>query len=146
MSVNFKVVKRGNPLDQNAPAKYYAMAVRKEKVDLEDLIRMVSMVSTMSEGDVKGVIATLVNVCVEHLKSGNSVELDKLGSLSVAINSEGRETSEAVTGSAIRKARLRYRPSKTLKKMLAILDFQKVGEGIGGSAASGSASGSGNSA
>jgi len=114
-------------MDQNAPKLYYALVVRKEKVDLDDLIRLVSMVSTMSEGDVKGVVATLVNVCVEHLRSGNSVELDKLGSLSVVVNSEGRETSEEVTSGAIKKARLRYRPSKSLKNVLKTLEFQKIG-------------------
>lgn len=146
MSVNFKVVQRGNPMDQNAPKMYYALAVRKEKVDLDDLIRLVSMVSTMSEGDVKGVVATLVNVCVEHLRSGNSVELDKLGSLSVVVNSEGRETSEEVTSGAIKNARLRYRPSKSLKNVLKTLDFQKIGESEASTDPSGSGGGTASAA
>ena len=64
-----------------------------------------------------------------ELEAGRSVKLGKLGVFSIGIQSEGVETEEEYNSSAIKGAKMRYRPGAELKKMLAGLDFSKKDNG-----------------
>ena len=125
MSIKFKPIARKNLKAPNDPPKFYAIAESKGKTDIDALSKLVARESTVSRTDVYAVIMSLLDAVAYELNEGRSVMLGKLGSLSVSISSEGAVTAEELSSSAIRKARIVYRPGKELKKMLTTLDFEK---------------------
>ena len=126
MSIKFKVIPRKNPQDLTANPKYYAIAIRDGLVDLDRLSELVADGSTVRQNDVYAVLIGLVNTIRGELAAGRSVKLNKLGTFSIGVSSEGLETEDEVNSSAIKDAKLRYRPSSELKKMLAGLTYSKI--------------------
>jgi predicted histone-like DNA-binding protein len=124
--IKFKVVEKGEPgVTGGGEKKYYAQAVRKGVYTLEKLSREVAYKSTMSEGDVTGVLITLVETMGTFLEEGYQVELGHLGSLRVSINSRGEATPEEVSAASVRKARILFRPGERIRKMLSSIKFVK---------------------
>ncbi len=127
MSIKFKVIPRKSPRDLTAPPKYYAIAVRDGLVDIDRLSALVADGSTVRQNDVYAVIIGLVNVITKELSQGRSVKLNKLGTFSIGLSSEGIEEEADFKSSDIKGAKLRYRPSTELKKMLTNLSYIKKG-------------------
>ena len=125
MSIKFKVIPRKNPQDLAATPKFYAIASSDGMVDIDRLSELVADGSTVRQNDIYAVIIGLVNAIQGELAQGRSVKLGKLGILSVGLSSEGLETEEEVNSSSIKAARLNYRSSRELKKMLAGLTYTK---------------------
>lgn len=138
MSVLIKAVARKNPQDQAAPAKYYAHVQSGEKVNIDQLARFVSKISTISRADCYGVLVAMVEASVEELLKGNAIDLGFLGSFRIVVNSEGVDTEEEVNASLIKRAKLRYTPAKDFKDTLKILSFQRAPSGDDDAAAAAS--------
>ena len=127
MSINIKTVAKKNPREPGAPAKYYAQAVPKGKTDIDALSKMISREGTVSRSDVYAVIISSLEAIMNELKEGRSVYLGKMGSFSISLSSEGAETPDEFTSSAIKKARIVFRPGLELKEMLKMLKYEKAG-------------------
>lgn len=125
MSVLWKVVQKPNPQDQTEPHKYYAMAKIKETIDLDGLAELMSDGGTVRQSDTYAVLISLVNVIKRQLKNGKQVRLGGLGTLYISLNSDGFATEDEVTANAIKRANLRYRPTKEMKDMLKTLQYLK---------------------
>ena len=125
MSVEFKVVQRKNPQDQNAAPLFYAMAVRGKALDIDKLSELISDGSTVRQNDVYAVLVGMVNVILKELKEGRVIRLGKLGTFAVSVSSSGHPTDEEVSANSITKARILYRPERELRDMLKLLQFEK---------------------
>lgn len=125
MSIRFKVVSRPNPQDRSLAPKHYAMAVRKEVMDLDDLAELMSDGGTLRASDIYAVLVSLVSVVSREIRNGNQVNLGKLGSFYVSINSEGKDNPDEVGGAQVKKANLRYRPTQEIKNLLSTLKYEK---------------------
>lgn len=127
MSVKFKVVSRRNPQDIAAPEKFYATAIADGEIDLERLAELIAYQCTVTEADCYAVLLSLEHNTIEELNQGRIVRLGRLGSFQIGINSEGEDTSEAVTAASIIKNRILFRPGKKLRNMLSTLAYRKEG-------------------
>lgn len=126
MSVKFSVVARQNPSDRSKPAKYYAQAVVSGEITIKELAKRVSMISTIGYTDTLAVISGLMEIIPSELAEGNTVRLGELGSLYITNRSEGSEKADQVTASNIIGAKVAFRPGAEFKKLVKVLDWQKV--------------------
>lgn len=125
MSVKFKTVAHKNLQDLAAPAKHYALVEPTGTTDIDGLSAIISNQSTGSRPDVYLVIMGLLDAINQELADGRRVQLGKLGTFSLSVTSEGKETSQEVTASSIKKARIIYRPGAETRAMLKTLQYEK---------------------
>ncbi|MFY0654541.1 MAG: hypothetical protein JXQ96_21070 [Cyclobacteriaceae bacterium] len=132
MSVNFKLVERPNPRDLTLPNKYYASIVKGDDISFDELAQLISKVSNLNYGSVVGTLATLVEVIELQLIHGRSVRLNDLGTLFLTLSSEGVENVEDFKNGNIKRAAIRFRPGKRLKKLVKNLNYDKVSNSSSG--------------
>ena len=125
--INFYVIEKGQPgVAGGGEKKFYATIKRKGEITLEQLSHEIAGRSTMSEGDVTGVLITMVEAMETFLAEGYLIHLGRLGSLRINISSQGEESEEEVSKFSIRKARILFSPSKKIKRLLQTLDYNKM--------------------
>ena len=124
--IQFKVVEKGQPgVTGGGEKKFYAQAKRKGVLTLESLSKEIALRSTMSEGDVTGVLISMVETMEVFLGEGYQIELGQLGSLRISISSTGETTADEVSTHSIKKARMLFRPGRRIQKMLTTLLYSK---------------------
>ena len=121
--VYYKLISRPNPLDESAPAKFYATTVSKEAVDIKTLAKTISMLSTVSRTDCVAVLTAFLEVIPMELLRGNLVRLGDLGTLRLTVQSEGVENEGDFSPSKIKKTRVRFLAGKELKKTILGAEF-----------------------
>ena len=126
MSVKYYLIERVDPGDPALSKKYFAQIKNGDAVSFDDLVSLVAQFSTFKEGDIYGVIYTLLNVIPHQLKYGRTINLGKLGTLYMTIKSNGKSSEEEFLHSDIQNARIRFRPGSALQTTLKTLDFEKV--------------------
>ncbi|PIB35694.1 hypothetical protein BFP72_09960 [Reichenbachiella sp. 5M10] len=126
MSVQYKVTERINPNDVTLPKKYYARIINGDDVSFEELVGIISKVSSLNYGTVLGAIGTLLEVIEMQLAFGRQVRLSNLGTLFLTLSSEGVERPEEYRSDRIKQARIRFRPGARLKNLAKTLKYEKV--------------------
>ena len=123
MAVKLKMVTKRNPRDVTAPAKYHGVAVSRGKTNQHDLAELISSQSSMTEGDVLGVLKALELNIIDLLENGRSVELGDLGTFSIGASTSGVELKEKFSIRQVTKRRVLFRPGYSFKRMLRRLHF-----------------------
>lgn len=126
MAIPYKVVGKINPSKPQDPVKYYAQAVLKGEIGLQDLCKEIEKISTVSEADIMAVLASLVSVLPDKLAQGHIVRLGDLGDLRPSLNSEGHATEKEVTAHSIKKNKVLFRAGKRITKALKTVDYKKA--------------------
>lgn len=124
--VKIKAIERANPLDKEAPSKFYAHAIADGLVDLERLAYLVSNQCTVRESDCYAVLKALQHNIMDELSQGRIVKLDGIGNFQVGVRSEGSDVIESVDAFSVKSAHLNFRPAKRLKKMLEHVNFKLI--------------------
>lgn len=125
-SIQYSVSERINPREPDTIGKFYAQAQAKGTTSLEELAEKISYSTTMTRGDVKGVLAALEDEIAERLLNGDIVQLGDLGTFRVTLQSTGSETLEDFNVAYIKRANVAFRASNRLKAQLASANFQLV--------------------
>jgi predicted histone-like DNA-binding protein len=127
MAIQIKAVERGQPGVQGGGVKkFYATPVHGREVTLEALSKAIERKSTLSGADIRAVLYAMVEQAVDGLSEGRIVRLGDLGSMRITISSEGRDTAEKVTASAVKRTGVIFTPGKKLQTMLRTARFTKV--------------------
>lgn len=126
MSIKFKTIQRLNPLNNQAPAKYYAAVTANGSVDFETLSEMISEQSALSESDCLSLLHILEANIVRELKQGRIVRLGKLGNFQISLSSKGFDSEAEVSAEAITHTRVLFRPAKKLRTLLKNLNFSRT--------------------
>ncbi len=124
--IKYKVIPRKNPQDRTLDPKYYVIPVNSGVIRLDDLAALISDGSTVRQADVYAVLVGMVNAISKQLAEGKIVKLDKLGSFSIGLNSEGVEREEEAGAHQIKRSKIRYRPAAGLRNLLKTLSFSKA--------------------
>jgi len=128
MSIQIKAVERGQPgIAGGGARKYYASPVHGKEVSLDGLTRGMEKTSTVSGAAIRAVLYAMVEETVIGLSEGRIIRLGDLGSLRITISSEGRNTPEEVTATAVKKAGVIFTPEK---KIAGNAENGKVFKGI----------------
>jgi predicted histone-like DNA-binding protein len=115
MSILIKTVERSNPQDREAAPKYYPTVASRGTIDIDGLTDQISMISSLSRGDVYSAILSLLDIIPKELLDGKMVKLGKLGSLSLNLDAEGADSADKVTADKVKSVHIVFRPSQELK-------------------------------
>tara|TARA_B110001454_G_scaffold217200_1_gene241992 strand:+ start:654 stop:1154 length:501 start_codon:yes stop_codon:yes gene_type:complete len=126
MSISYKIVPRKNPQDLTVASRYYAAVTPNGSVGFESLAEIISEQCTVTDTDCLAVLNVLEKNIIRELKEGRIVRLGKLGNFQVGLSSDGFDTPEEVTASAVTKSRILFRPAKKMKALLQNLSFKKA--------------------
>ena len=127
MSTKFNVITRRNPLDPEAPHKYYASVQSSGRVTLRQLAQQIAEISTVSTVDTMAVLEGLLTLIPREIARGNIVELGDLGAFWMRIQSDGSDTEEEVKANNIKRVLPRFTPGKEFKRVLNNTEFVKNG-------------------
>jgi predicted histone-like DNA-binding protein len=126
MSVKYNVVERPNPLDREAPKKFYPSIQSSGRRSLRQLTGRITQMCTVSSPDTLAVLESFLTIIPQELAEGNIVELGDFGSFWLRSSSEGAEEMDKVSGSQVTNILPRFIPGKEFKKALATVDFVKA--------------------
>jgi predicted histone-like DNA-binding protein len=138
MSVSYRLVKRHNPQNSEAPKKYYAISDNRS-VSFDDFCEQVADGCTLTSADVKAVIDRFVQVMSRNLANSCSVKMGDFGSFRVSLSSSGSTTSDTFKVSLIRGARIVFTPGTALKSTLSSLSYSRSAESTASAASVASA-------
>ena len=126
MPIKYNVVERPNPLDREAPKKFYPSIQSSGRRSLRQLTGRITQMCTVSSPDTLAVLESFLTIIPQELAEGNIVELGDFGSFWLRSNSEGSEQVELVNGNQVKSVLPRFIPGKEFKKALATVDFVKA--------------------
>lgn len=92
-------------------------------VGFEELAEMIEKKSTMSRGDILGVLAELEVTSFFMLEKGHPVKLGILGTFYPSIETKSVDSPEKVTSKLIKRFKVIFKPSKYLKNRFKNVEF-----------------------
>lgn len=126
MPIEYSLVQRGLPGTTSGPKKWYA-AVRSSGTTTErNMIDKISRGTSLSTGDVKNAIESLLQEIPRELADGQIVKLGDLGSFRVTLQSDGTDTEEAFTTAQVRKVKVNFTPSALFEQLLTGAALRRV--------------------
>ena len=126
MAIQIKSVERPIPRTNGSVKKFYASPVHDREMSLEGLTKEIEKISTVNGADIRAVLYAMVETAVAGLEDGRIIRLGDLGSLRITLRSEGKDTEEEVTATAVKKTKIIFTPGKKLKEMQENAKFTKV--------------------
>lgn len=123
--LEYRLVERGNPADQEAPKKLYARPVKNGTKTINSLSTDIADISSLSRGDINNVIINLVERIPKELLEGRSVSLGELGTLRISFSSEGVASENDFHTSKIKGLKVIFTPGKLIKEELKKAKFNK---------------------
>ena len=125
MTVKYNVIERANPMDREAPKKFYPSIQATGRLSVRELAALAADRSTLTETDFIAAIEAFLAIIPRELARGNVVELGDFGSFWLRINTEGSETQELVRNDNITGILPRFTPGKQFKNFLKGIVFNK---------------------
>ena len=103
---------------------YYAVNKSTGTCDFEELCDQIADRSTASRGDVQVVVDGLLYILKQRLQKGETVQLGDL--VQAVIGSKGTKLESDFNASLIKRPRIVFRPSVTLKSVTGLAKFEKI--------------------
>lgn len=125
-AVTYSVVARKNPRQPDEPAKFYAQAQARGEMGIREMAERIQRECTVTRADTMAVLTALEDAVSEGLQGGEIVRLGELGSLQVSLSGQGAETEDKYHDGLIERARILFRPGRTLRDALDVLAFERV--------------------
>jgi predicted histone-like DNA-binding protein len=123
MSIFFNKVERGNPANQSAPRKWYAVLRALRLVKEKEVSALIADETTLNPKEVEMAMDQFKKVLQRELLAGNTVQLGDWGSFRLTCNSAPADTKDGVTAHSIKSVSLRFTPGKALKEALQNATF-----------------------
>ncbi len=119
MSIEYKVNRVSLPDSTEEQEVLYPSVVTRGTVGVKEWAEYASMRSTLSEPDVMAAMSSLSDFISHSLKMGYNVNLEKIGFLSVKLDTEVELTSEQSKCISIKAEGVHFRCAKELKQELS---------------------------
>lgn len=126
MAVKYIPAAKIDPADPGKPPMFYAKPKGGNKIQFEEIVELIIKISNLNYGQVLGALGSFMEVIEMELRQGREVELSSIGTFFLTLQSEGVNQPEELLSEHIKKARIRFRPGKRLKKMTNSLEYQKA--------------------
>ena len=124
--MQYKLIQKNNPRNYQAQKKWYALAVNKGLISVEELADRIAWYSALTPGDVLSVIDNLFKLIPDLLENGHSVSLERLGRVRLNLLSIGADSPEKFKVFMINGTHIVYTPSVTIKNQFKNMTFQRV--------------------
>lgn len=126
MSIKYKVVKQIFGFDKTKTPQYVVKTVSTGIVDFNKVRSQVTQVSGAHRGMVNLVIDGLIDVMVNNLDMGHSIQLGEFGILRPGIRAKAQDTEETANAETIYRRRINFVPGKLLKNFLRDVSINRV--------------------
>lgn len=103
---------------------YHLVIARQERLDFEQMSKLIAERTTLSEYEVEFTLSELQSIIIENLQLGRGIELGRLGCIEPSINVTAVDNINDINLKTIKKTRLIYKPSKSIKAALKNLKFK----------------------
>ena len=123
MSIKFFKYKRNVFLNKELQEKYMPKMQIETVADFEMIAQMIEKKSSMSRGDILGVLAELETTILWMLENGHPVSLGLLGTFYPAIEVQMVDSPEKVTRNLIKRFKIIFKPSKFFKERFRKVEF-----------------------
>lgn len=123
MSVKYHKQKRIIVVNSVNEERYIPKMQLESPVGFEQIAEMIEKKSTMSRGDIMGVLAELEVTTCYMLENGHPVTLGLMGTFYPAIETESALRAEDVTSKLIKRFKILFKPSTYLKKRFKHVGF-----------------------
>lgn len=126
--LNFSLAYRGNPLDEEADKKYYAVPQVTEVINLQNFAQHIQDHGCVySRADIAAVLTMAVDCIHELLLKGYKVQLGELGSFWLKFKSKGKiNAADFIPESHILKVNPRFDAGDLLKHLKEEASFHQV--------------------
>lgn len=121
--ITLKKIQRSNPLDKEAPKKFYVSTSGSGEIDLETMSANISEKCTLTEPDVLAVLSALTTEMTVQLMEGKIVRFGSFGSFQLGISSKGVATETEASRNQVKGIRVKFRPGRRISNALAQLRF-----------------------
>ena len=105
----------------------HARQVNQYTVRIDALCEEISQISSFSSSDVKGMLEALKSRIAFHLKYGDIVELEGLGTFNASLKCPSLPTEKQITPHLVRFNKVVFRCSNELKKELRYMKVERAG-------------------
>ena len=126
MAVPISAVKRKNPANPEAPAKWYAHAQADGEANFDTLCRIAAKGRTVTQADISASLYAVVDVMEDLLAEGKIVRLGNFGSFQVMVSSYPAVSEEAFNVSLVKGTKLAFRPGAALVELMGRLSYTHV--------------------
>ena len=125
----YKLVKRGNPQNPDAPKKWYASPLSETAQDVKAMTRAATENTTVAPKEMETALELLGNYARQQLLQGHTVRVGDLGTLRITFQSEGVENiTDYQASSMIKNARILFTPAKEFREaVIGNLQFENGG-------------------
>ena len=123
MPVKYHKQKRKIVVNSTIEERFVPKMQLEAPVDFEQIAEMIEKKSTMSRGDIMGVLAELEVTTCYMLENGHPVTLGLMGTFYPAIETESTLRAEDVTSKLIKRFKILFKPSTYLKKRFKHVGF-----------------------
>ncbi len=127
MSITYKVVKQVFGFDKEKTPKYVVRAVTGEMLTFDKVRHQVAQISGIHRATVNSVVEGLLDVLVNNLDMGHSVQLGEFGVLRPGMQAKAQATEEDVKASTIYRRKIIFVPGKMLKELLRNVSVNRMG-------------------
>lgn len=126
--INYSLVLRPNPMDEEADKKWYAAAQVKEVVGINEFAKHIASHGCVySRADIQAVLTLAVDCIKELVLDGKKVQLGELGAFTASITSKGKlNAAEFLPEDHIKTVKGRFVAGALLKNLKPEADFNQV--------------------
>ncbi len=129
MAIKYKVIEQPpSLLSKSGKPSYNARACARKRVSMENIAEVIERSSSLTKGDIYSTLIALTDLIPTYLLNNESVELGRLGTLSLSLSSKSEAQPEAVTWRSIKELKVQFRAGTQLKDKLKYAHFKRVDE------------------
>lgn len=120
--IPLKITSRKAKNDDNKKV-YHLVLPGRSRLGFEKMCELISERTTLNAYEVEFVLSVLQEVVIENLEIGRGIELGRLGCLEPSLNTTAVENKKDINLNTIKKTRLIYKPSKSIKAVLKNMKY-----------------------
>ncbi|MCE2615596.1 MAG: HU family DNA-binding protein [Phocaeicola sp.] len=124
-NVVYKVIPRVNPQKPKEAPKYYPKAIGTGYMTMADIVKRIEKECTITRADATAVIVALEDIIADAMSAGQIVQLGDFGNFYLSIKGKGALTEQDFVPTLVSKAKVNFRPGKTVREALRNLSFSK---------------------
>ena len=120
--IPLKITSRKSPEHEDKEV-YHLVLPGRSRLGFEKMCDLISERTTLNTYEVEFVLSVLQEVVIENLEIGRGIELGRLGCLEPSLNTTAVENKKDINLNTIKKTRLIYKPSKSIKAALKNMKY-----------------------
>lgn len=126
MSIKYKVVKQTFGFDETKKLRYVVKPVTTGVLTFNKVRAQVMQICGAHRGTVNQVIDGLIDVMINNLEMGHSVQLGEFGTMRPGIRAKAQEKEADATSESVYRRKVNFVPGKLLKNFLQDVSINKI--------------------